>query len=68
MPNLEVLNTPKTEKDAASELRNKFFEALQPVVLIIAEAEANGFEVGFQFGKDAFNRTQVQAIHIMKKY
>lgn len=58
----------KPDKEIADELRKKFFEALQPVAALIVEAESNGFEVGFQFGKDAFGKAQIQVINLLKKY
>lgn len=39
-----------------------------PVAALIAEAESFGFEVGFQFGKNAFGQAQIQVINLMKKY
>jgi len=63
-----MLSTVKGDKEIATELRKKFFDALDPVAELIAEANQFGFEVGFQFGPDAFGKVQVQAINIMKKY
>jgi hypothetical protein len=58
----------KGDKEIATELRSKFFEALGPVAELIAEAEIYGFEVGFQFGKNAFGKAQIQVINLLKKY
>jgi hypothetical protein len=60
--------TVKGDKEIADELRKRFFDALKPVCGLIAEAEKNGFEVGFSFAKDAFNNTTIAAINLMKKY
>lgn len=63
-----TLSMIKGDKEIATELRKKFFDALVPVAELIAEAEQNGFEVGFQFGKNAFGQAQIQVINLMKKY
>ena len=77
MPNqiLKGLNNPmneirtvKGDKEIANELRKKFFDALDPVAELISEANASGFEVGFQFGPNAFGKVSVQQINLMKKY
>jgi hypothetical protein len=62
------MTTIKGDKEIATELRQKFFDALAPVAELIAEAESNGFEVGFQFGKNAFGKAQIMSINLMKKY
>lgn len=62
------LSVVKGDKEIATDLRKKFFDALNPVAELIAEANASGFEVGFQFGPNAFGKVQVQAINLMKKY
>ena len=61
-------NAIKGDKEIATELRKKFFDALTPVAALIAEAESFGFDVGFQFGKNAFGQAQIQVINLMKKY
>jgi hypothetical protein len=58
----------KGDKELASELRAKFYDALKPVCELIAEAEKMGFEVGFGFGKDAFGNACINHINLMKKY
>ena len=63
-----LLTSVKGDKDIAEDLRKRFFVALSPVCELIAEAERNGFEVGFGFGKDAFNKTVIANINLMKKY
>lgn len=63
-----VLLQVKGDKEIATELRKKFFDALTPVATLIAEAESFGFEVGFQFGKNDFGQAQIQVINLMKKY
>ena len=65
---VKSLKSVKGDKEIATELRKKFFEALGPVAELIAEAESMGFEVGFQFGKNAFGKAQIQVINLMKKY
>lgn len=65
---LATITSIKGDKEIATELRKKFYDALAPVAELIAEAEQNGFEVGFQFGKNAFGKAQIQIINIMKKY
>lgn len=65
---MNEIKTVKGDKEIATELRKKFFNALAPVAELIAEAESNGFEVGFQFGKNAFGQAQIQVINLMKKY
>lgn len=65
---MNEIKTVKGDKEIATELRKRLFEALDPVAELIAEANQNGFEVGFQFGINAFGKTQVQAINLMKKY
>lgn len=62
------LQTIKGDKEIADELRKKFFDALTPICELIAEAERNGFEVGFGFGKNPFGQTIIQNINLMKKY
>lgn len=64
----EHLSVVKGDKEIATDLRKKFFDALDPVAELIAEANASGFEVGFQFGPNAFGKVQVQSINLMKKY
>lgn len=61
-------NVVKGDKDIASDLRKRFFEALAPVAELITEAEQSGFEVGFGFGKNVFQQTVVHQINLMKKY
>ena len=61
-------NTVKGDKEIADELRKRFFECLEPICKLIAEADSHGFEVGFGFGKDVFGKTQIQHINLMKKY
>lgn len=63
-----VLSQVKGDKEIADELRKKFFEALTPVCQLLGEASDVGFEVGFGFGKDAFGRTIIQHINLLKKY
>lgn len=63
-----VLSQVKGDKEIAMELRKRFFDTLVPVAELIAEAETLGFDVGFQFGKNAFGQTQVQVINLSKKY
>ncbi len=65
---LSGIKTVKGDKEIANDLRKKFFDALAPVAELIAEAESNGFEVGFQFGKNAFGQAQIQVINLLKKY
>jgi hypothetical protein len=65
---MNEIKTVKGDKEIANELRKKFFDALAPVAELIAEAESNGFEVGFQFGKNAFGKAVIQVINLMKKY
>lgn len=62
------LRTVKGDKEIATELRKKFYEALGPICELIGEAESMGFEVGFGFGKNPFGQTQIQHINLMKKY
>jgi hypothetical protein len=62
------LSVVKGDKEIATDLRKKFFDALDPVAELIAEANASGFEVGFQFGPNAFGKVSVQQINLMKKY
>ena len=62
------ISTIKGDKEIASELRKRFFDALGPVAELINEAEKHGFEVGFGFGKNAFQQTQIMNINLMKKY
>lgn len=63
-----ILNQVKGDKEIATELRKKFFDALGPVAELINEAEKHGFEVGFGFGKNSFGQTMPMQINIMKKY
>lgn len=63
-----VLSQVKGDKEIAMGLRKKFFDALSPVAELIAEAESLGFDVGFQFGKNAFGQAQIQVINLSKKY
>ena len=65
---MNEIKTVKGDKEIANELRKKFIDALDPVAELIAEANAIGFEVGFQFGPNAFGKVQVQAVNLMKKY
>ena len=58
----------KSDKEIAEDLRKRFFELLQPVAALVGEAEREGFEVGFQFGKDAFGNPQIMLINLLKKY
>lgn len=68
MNNISTLSTIKGDKEIAEDLRKKLYDALQPIVGLIAEADQNGFEVGFAFGKDAFGKTAIQQIHLSKRY
>lgn len=63
-----VLSQVKGDKEIAMELRKEFFDALSPVAELIAKAENLGFDVGFQFGKNAFGQAQIQVINLSKKY
>jgi len=63
-----TLKTVKGDKDIATDLRKEFFDALAPVAALITKANEFGFEVGFQFGPNAFGQVTIQAINIMKKY
>ena len=65
---MNEIKTIKGDKEIAMELRTKFFEALGPVAELINEAERYGFEVRFGFGKNAFQKTQIMNINLMKKY
>lgn len=65
---MNEIKTVKGDKELATELRKEFFNALEPVAVLIGKAESMGFEVGFQFGKNAFGQPQVLAINLMKKY
>ena len=67
-PTVRVISSIKGDKEIADELRKRFFNALEPVCELIAEAEKNGFEVGFAFGKNAFGKTQIATINLLKKY
>ena len=62
------LTSIKGDKEIADDLRKKFFNVLGPVAELINEANKTGFEVGFQFGPNAFGQICVQAINLMKKY
>ncbi len=68
MSNVAELVPNKSDKEKAEGLRKRFYEALQPVAALIVEAEKEGFEVGFQFGKDAFGMAKIQVINLLKKY
>lgn len=63
-----VLAQVKGDKDIATDLRKEFFDALAPVAALITKANEFGFEVGFQFGPNAFGQVHIQAINLMKKY
>lgn len=63
-----VLSQVKGDKKIVMELRKKLFYTLSPVAELIAEAESLGFDVGFQFGKNAFGQAQIQVINLSKKY
>lgn len=65
---MSELKAVKGDREIAEELRKKFFEALTPVCELLGEASEVGFEIGFGFGKDAFGRTIIQHINLMKKY
>lgn len=65
---MNEIKTVKGDKEIATELRAKFFEALTPVCELLQEAESNGFEVGFGFGKNAFGQATIAHINLMKKY
>lgn len=68
MNNIPQLVPNKSDHDKANEFRQRFFETLKPVAELIGEAEKEGFEVGFQFGKDPFGKPQIQVINLLKKY
>ena len=65
---MNEIKTVKGDKDIATDLRKEFFDALAPVAALITKANEYGFEVGFQFGPNAFGQVQIMAINIMKKY
>lgn len=65
---MNEIKTVKGDKEIANDLRKEFFEALAPVADLISKANEYGFEVGFQFGPNAFGKVQIQAINLMKKY
>lgn len=65
---MNEIRAVKGDKEIAMELRKEFFDALSPVAELIAKAENLGFDVGFQFGKNAFGQAQIQVINLSKKY
>jgi hypothetical protein len=52
---------PRIDKEIAAEFKARFSEALAPVLAIAREAVAAEFNVGINFGRDAYGRLTLEA-------
>jgi hypothetical protein len=61
-----VPNRPDAE--VAKELRAKMETALEPVLTILDEARAAGFEINFNLAPDYAKRSRIQTLLLIKQF
>lgn len=63
-----ALITAKTDADRARDIREKLQSALEPVCLVMDEANSAGFMVNFAIGKDWRGLSVIGSLDILKKF
>lgn len=53
---------------AAAQIRKSIEAALQEVIGLMDQANADGFQVGFGLGRDNFGRNRINQIDIFRTY
>lgn len=57
-----------TDRKLAADLKRRIIEAYEPILKLLQEADASGFEVGVMTGKDGLGRHVVMQLKIVKTY
>ena len=64
--NIHVLPSNPTDSEKAADYKDRIRQALAPVCAILNEAQAEGIQVTFNCGRDAFGRNVVGAVEAVK--
>lgn len=65
----KLVSSRLTDEERAAEFKERILEASTPLLHIIDEAKAAGFEVLYQFGPNPFDQKNViTVLRILKEY
>jgi len=67
-PNVTVLKTELTDKDLAADIKRRLIEAYGPLLVVLQDADAAGFECAIQTGKDGLGRHCIAVLKVVKVY
>lgn len=65
---LSLVVDNKTDKQIADDIRAKALEAIKPLMAVMNEAAALGFQLDYQIGRDFAKRAVINALMISKQF